>query len=213
MTRQVVSLVKSKTAWWKAYLEASDDVIEALTNLGVGESPNSNVLSGCEKLICQLFRTKACSHTQASELRWQQFKAMKGDQVIEKLSPTQGAMHEHIRRAHLQCNVWQQVLVACQSILDPNTLGWNREPNGELKPVLSMLPPAPESAVQVVKCNCEKSKFCSSNRCSSKIIKLCRVQTVQGVKLIQINVTTKWKFVLIQSVTQKGDEDKAFHVE
>ena len=31
---------KSKTAWWKAYLEASDDVIEALTNLGVGESPN-----------------------------------------------------------------------------------------------------------------------------------------------------------------------------
>ena len=39
---------KSKTAWWKAYLEASDDVIEALTNLGVGESPNSYVLSGCE---------------------------------------------------------------------------------------------------------------------------------------------------------------------
>jgi len=113
---------KSKTAWWKAYyLEASGDVIKALTNLGVGESPNWNVLSGCEKLICQLFRTKACSHTQAGELRWQQFKAMKGIQGIKKLSPTQDAIHEHIRRAHLQCIVWQQVLVAHQSIPDSNT--------------------------------------------------------------------------------------------
>ena len=28
------------------------------------------------------------------------------------------------------------------------TLGWNREPNGELKPALSLLPPAPKSAMQ-----------------------------------------------------------------
>ena len=40
VTRHVASLEKAKRHGGKLYLEASDDVIEALTNLGVGESPN-----------------------------------------------------------------------------------------------------------------------------------------------------------------------------
>ena len=44
-------------------------------------------------------------------------------------------MYEHIRWAHLQCHVWQHVLVANSPMLEPTTLGWSREANCELMPV------------------------------------------------------------------------------
>ena len=95
------------------------------------------------------------------------FCKLKPNQGVEKLPPTQGAVHEHIRRAHLQCSVWQQVLIACPSILEPTKLGWSQKTAvEELTPVLTRVPLAPESVLEMVKCGCVKS-FCSGH-CSCK---------------------------------------------
>ena len=73
-----------------------------------------------------------------------------------------------------------------------------------------MSPPAPESAVQFVKCNCEKSKC--DNRCSCEInsvecIELCRCEADTGEwdNKMEICADSEWD--------SEGDEDEAFHVE
>ena len=149
---------KSKNAWWNAFLTASDNVIHALFGLGIDDEPSEMVLKGCEELVCQLYNTSKFTHTHIKEARWSYFLALKANQGTEKLPPTQGAIHEHTRRAHLQCRIWQQVLVAKPRKLEATALGWSRERNDELMPVLSRLPPAPESLVQLVKCSCGKGE-------------------------------------------------------
>ena len=157
---------KSKTSWWKAFTTAEDNVICALTELGKGQEPTPQVLTGCEDFICKLFNAKDVSYTEAKELRWNAFRTLNVNQGVEKLPPTQGAMVEHIRRAHLQCHVWQEVLVPKPCRLDPTKLGWYRESTSELKPILSKMPPAPESVTELVRCGCSKS-LCNA-RCSCK---------------------------------------------
>ena len=73
---------------------------------------------------------------------------------------TQGAMYEDIRRAHLQCHVWQHVLVANSSMLESTTLGWSREANCELMPVLTRVPLAPRSVLQLVHIFLEVHQLC-----------------------------------------------------
>ena len=38
-------LGKSKTVWWNAFVTASDTVLEALSELGLGDEPNDQVLN------------------------------------------------------------------------------------------------------------------------------------------------------------------------
>ena len=48
------------------------------------------MLSGCEKVLCQLFNSR---FTSAKALRWHMFKKLKGHQGVEKLLPTQGCIY------------------------------------------------------------------------------------------------------------------------
>ena len=107
-------------------------------------------------------------------LRWFLFKQLKEEQGVDKLPPTQGAWIEHIRRAHVQANIWCQDMVLNPTYLDPLTLGW-RIADKRLLTVLSRDPQAPASVLQLVRCNCEKSKC--SRRCS------CRVNNVVCTEL------------------------------
>ena len=43
---------KGKSSCFKVFMKAGEDVICALTGLGVGVYPSSGVLSGCEKFLC-----------------------------------------------------------------------------------------------------------------------------------------------------------------
>ena len=51
------------------------------------------MLSGCEKVLCQLFNS---GFTSAKALRWHMFKKLKGHLGVEKLLPTQGCIIEHL---------------------------------------------------------------------------------------------------------------------
>ncbi len=158
---------KSKTAWWNVFLSSSDEVLGALEELGVGDQPGEQTLTSCEEVISQLLSPSKCTIKTAAELRWNRFCSLKSNQGVETLPPTQGTMHEHIRRAHLQCHIWKQALVPQPKLLDPTTLGWSRDgERGELRPVLTNEPLAPVSVMEMVRCGCDKS-MCSG-RCSCK---------------------------------------------
>ena len=60
-------------------------------------------------------------------------------------------------------------------MLEPTTLGWSREANCELMPVLTRVPLAPQSVLQLVKCGCVKHSC--NRRCS------CREHNVQCIEL------------------------------
>ena len=162
---------KGKQTCFKAYLEADVEALSAIEHLGEGDHPSESVIKGCETFLCSLFCPKDQKITKSSELRWYLFKQLKEDQGVEKLSPTPGAWREHILRAHLQANIWQQDLVSQPSIPESALLGWS-ESDGHLKPVLTRVSIAPESILQLVRCNCKqpdkRAGTLCHGRCSCK---------------------------------------------
>ena len=64
---------KSKDVWWNIFEKASETILIASAELGIGNEPNAHVLSGCEEFICQLFSLKNQTLTESLELRWSQF--------------------------------------------------------------------------------------------------------------------------------------------
>ena len=97
-------------------LDAPDAVVKALIDLGKGEVPLPDVISGCEQFVCMLLSTRDVSATSAAflSLRWKKFKKLKPTQGIDKCPPTPGAIQQHILRAHLQASIWAQ-----DDVVDP----------------------------------------------------------------------------------------------
>ena len=107
---------------------------------------------------------KSMSST-AGELRWKRFKDQPSG--VDKIPPTSGAWYQHILRAHMQANIWNQDLMENPRMPDPFTLGWSPDSNGFPIPILSEAPIAPESVIELVRCGCGVSKC--SNRCTCRL--------------------------------------------
>ena len=58
---------KNKDAWWNTFEKASEDILIALAELGIGDEPKSQILTGCEEFICQLFSLKNQTFTESLE--------------------------------------------------------------------------------------------------------------------------------------------------
>jgi len=157
----------SKKGCFRAFLNSTPAVITALIGLGEGAEPSDEVVKGCAEFICSILCPKGLHFSRAKDIRWYMFKRLRLDQGVEKLPPTEGAWLEHIRRAHLQANVWSQDLVLNPITLDPVMLGWQLE-DGKLCPVLSREAPAPESVVQLIRCNCGSTNVNSTKKCSGR---------------------------------------------
>ena len=147
-------------------LQAPESVSKALSDLGKGNFPSPEVVSGCEEFICMLLSTRDVSATTAASLRWKKFKKLTPSQGIDKLPPTPGAMLQHIYRAHLQASIWIQDDALHPIIYDPCTLGWSKD-DSKWVPVLTAIECAPESVSELVRCNCAKT-LCSTMRCTCK---------------------------------------------
>ena len=152
---------KGKVTWWKIFQEADEETITALSNLGKGAHPTADILTGIEKLVCQVYVPNT-SINSVKELRWWLF--WKKQAQSESLPPTQEALWQAIKRANYQAIVWNLDNVPEPQHPPPETSGWKLEDNRWV-PVMTSLPPAPEAIIQLVKCGCVKSK-CSSNRCN-----------------------------------------------
>ena len=73
----VISTVKKKATWWKALKEENEETITSLANLGKRAQPTADILSGIEKLVCQVCVPNTTANN-VKELRWWLFKKKAG---------------------------------------------------------------------------------------------------------------------------------------
>ena len=100
---------KGKVTCWKVFQEASEEIYEAMANLGTNVIPSEETFSELEKFVCQLcLPSKKIS--KVSDLRWSLFKQKQAQS--EKLPPTGGALREAILQAHYQLLVG--TMIHCQ---------------------------------------------------------------------------------------------------
>ena len=151
---------EEKATWWKAFQEASQDIITALANLGASEPRSAETMAAIEKLICKLYVPNKTISTVKDLRRWL-FK--KKQAQSEKRPPTQAALKQTVTRANYQAMVWNNVIVPQSQLPSPHNFGWKWEDNKWL-PVMTTLPPFPEAVIQLVKCGCAKER-CSTSRC------------------------------------------------
>ncbi|XP_014661606.1 PREDICTED: uncharacterized protein LOC106804783 [Priapulus caudatus] len=84
----------------------------------------------------------------------------------QSLPPTHAALRAAIMRAHYQALIWSVDVVANPELPSPDDYGWYLV-EGQYRPVMTTLPPAPEAVIHLVRCSCAKTK-CSSNHCKCR---------------------------------------------
>ncbi|CAH3043013.1 unnamed protein product [Porites lobata] len=154
---------KGKLQCWKAFLQADEDCVTALADLGSTIFPTAGMFYAIEKLVCQLYlpKTKISS---LKDLRWLLFRRKQAES--ERLPPTQAALREAIKRAHYQAMIWANDKVANPDLPSPENYGWKKDKDKWI-PVMTRLQPAPDAVLYLVKCGCGKDK-CRNNRCSCR---------------------------------------------
>jgi hypothetical protein len=145
-------------------MKASEDMLQAFSALGFGTQPSEDDIKYFEQFVCLLYQPSSASMKTLSALRWHMFKQTQAES--EKLPPTQGALRQHILRAHYQCIVWWNDVKPIVELPDPTEYGW-AQCNGVFTPVVTLLKPAPECIVELVRCKC-KSGRCRGN-CSCRV--------------------------------------------
>ena len=87
-----------------------------------------------------------------NKLRWESYRT-KGSEG-ENLPPTRGAIVQHVRRAWLAAVIGKSYTTPAPTIPAPKDNGWYKEEE-RLRPVTSLILPAPASIIELVKCSCK----------------------------------------------------------
>ena len=151
---------KVKVTCWKVFQEASEEIYEAMANLGTNVTPSEETFSELEKFVCQLYLPSKMI-SKEGDLRWFLFKQKKAQS--EKLPPTGGALREAILRAHYQLMMWNNDILPNPEVPSPEGYGWKFEEN-QWAPTMTNQLPAPDAVIHLTKCGCRKTK-CSSSQC------------------------------------------------
>ena len=106
-----------------------------------------------------------------AELRWLLVK--KNQATSEKLPPTRVALRQAILRAHYQCIIWVNDVVPNPDIPSSREYGWTWEGDRWCEAMCTK-PPVPDAVLNLVKCNCVKSKCAVTNntRCTCRMARL-----------------------------------------
>jgi len=155
---------KGKLTCWNAFIKSSTDTKQAFTALGSYEDLNQNTECPLGSYVCKLYEPKS-SETDIGKLRWQQFSKKQAEGQV--LPPTKAALQQHILRARHQALLWYQDDVPNPQIPKPEEFGWKHEER-VFMPVPTLLPPAPVSILQLVKCGCGSSKCSATSMCSCR---------------------------------------------
>ena len=115
---------KGKLECWKVFLQADEDCVTALADLGSTILPTAGMFYAIEKLVCQLYlpKTKISS---LKDLRWLLFRRKQAES--ERLPPTQAALREAIKRAHYQAMIWTNDKVPNPDLPSPENYGWKKD--------------------------------------------------------------------------------------
>ena len=94
--------------------------------------------------------------------------------ALDSIPPTQAALHQHIKRASLQANCWNQTLVLNPELPNLSDLGWTKEASG-WQPLRTTLPDASKYCHELIHCNCKKgcTGRCKCTKAAVKCTVLC----------------------------------------
>ena len=125
------------------------------------DSSREDVIEAGEKALLSVFN--AASTESLNSLRYIKYcqKVATGNVCLqpENLPPTSSAASFHSLRVYLQVQEWKQ------NQLRPQDWGW-RLSDGRLLPILTDRPPAHQSLLEMIRCNCRTD--CKTQRCSCK---------------------------------------------
>jgi hypothetical protein len=125
-------------------------------------SPSEVDAIGC-RIMVQLFGGKAADTLSGCRKRQLMTKVKSSKTFVspERLPPTASATKYHSLRSYLQVRIWQ----CTANDLNPADWGWSKM-SGEYVPMTTDLTAAPETLLNVIRCNCHTG--CSTMRCSCK---------------------------------------------
>ncbi|XP_068675446.1 uncharacterized protein [Montipora foliosa] len=120
----------------------------------------SDVVNAGEKALVSLFGGKpgVCLNALRYQRYFEKLASKTSHIEPQNLPPTAAAARFHSLRVYLQVKQWQGE----GSGMSMEDWGW-KVTNDQVFPVATDLPPAPESLLQLIRCNC--SSDCSSMRC------------------------------------------------
>ena len=115
-----------------------------------------------EKFVCQLYGLHKCDNT--DEARYLKFVRHKHAPAPQKLPPTRDVLLCHCKRVSYVTAIVKRSLHPLPDIPGiEKSFGWDVK-DGKLSIQWMLRPPAPEEVLNLISCNCKKSK-CQSNLC------------------------------------------------
>ena len=169
----------SKKKWTEKYLQLNEEseIIAAFSRFGSFTSDQlslteidglNEAIKPLEEFVCLAYAKDGAKTLSA--LRWDLFRTKNLES--ELLPPTRATLLPHIQRTNYVCLVGRSYSSTHPDLPALTDCGWRLdEKDGSLKPVLCLLPPAPKSIIELVKCACKAGDTCGP-RCSCKRAKL-----------------------------------------
>jgi len=143
-----------KTAWeiWKVFPEVTD-AFEELFRMPSDVSEES--MSLLEHFVVLMYdRTSDIMEVNDAGKQLFAHKSM----ALDNIPPTQAALQQHIKRASLQANCWNQTLVLNPELPSPSDWSWTKEASG-WQPLWTTLPEASKSCHELIHCNCKEGMY------------------------------------------------------
>lgn len=146
----VFKLVQKKTKYQVAF-----------TQLGKEWSVPGDLFNMLQEFTCKLYAAR-CPNATVNKLRYQLFRAKKGEVESGQLPPCEDCLLMHSFRANYQAGVRRRALEECPSIPNPSGHGWCYE-DGKLTICWMTGSPAPDVITEFLSCKC--SSVCKLPNC------------------------------------------------
>ena len=138
---------RGKGKCWKTFIEAEEDVILSLTELGKSNEIDKSIYDGLEKFVCTLY----CPGTKQFDIEEIRCLLFRQKQLYaEKLPPTKPALIHAIDRAHYQAMIRNRDTVPNQHLPSFTDYGWLLNKDDFVVPIMVSLPPAPDAILELV---------------------------------------------------------------
>ena len=96
-----------------------------------------------------------------------------GNELMEKIPPTQGALMQHSKRAAYPAGIWCTSELSNQERPSPEGWGWSWDDKiRSWTPVWTTLPIASKACAELIKCGCKSKNVCGA-RCGCKANLMC----------------------------------------
>ena len=124
---------------------------DSFTQLGKERSGPRDLVNMLQEFTCKLHATRF-PNASVNELRYQLFRAKKGEVESGQLSPCEDCLFMHSLRANSQAGVWRRTLEECPSIPNPSGHGYYKDG----KPTICWMTgsPAPDVITEFSSCKC-----------------------------------------------------------